>query len=71
LGGARVRRQPSLIELSTLLLQRNVAIVDSAPELVTGQSFPAEYKEPLISLWHDPEVQRCYERGNEAALPEK
>lgn len=54
-----------------MALQRNVAIVDSAPELVTGQSFPAEYKEPLISLWHDPEVQRCFERGNEAALPEK
>lgn len=51
--------------------QRNVAIVDAAPDLARGQSFPIEYMRPLIALWTDPEVQRCYERGNEAALPEK
>lgn len=51
--------------------QKNVAIVDSAPELETGQPFPVQYMQPLLSLWTDPEVQRCYARGNEAALPEK
>ncbi|CDZ96572.1 guanine nucleotide-binding protein alpha-2 subunit [Phaffia rhodozyma] len=50
--------------------RRNVAIIDSAPDLETGQAFPLEYKEPLVSLWNDSEVQRCYERGNEASLPE-
>ncbi|KAL7409655.1 guanine nucleotide binding protein, alpha subunit [Mrakia frigida] len=50
--------------------RRNVAIVDAAPDLQTGQAFPIEYMRPLLSLWTDPEVQRCYERGNEAALPE-
>ncbi|EEB96748.1 hypothetical protein MPER_04066, partial [Moniliophthora perniciosa FA553] len=29
------------------------------------------FYEPLKSLWADPHVQRAWERGNEAALPEK
>jgi hypothetical protein len=36
-----------------------------------GEPFPVEYKEMLLGVWNDPPVKQAYERGNEAALPEK
>lgn len=48
----------------------NVEIVDSARDIGDGEPFPLHYIEPLKSLWVDSNVQRAYERGNEAALPE-
>lgn len=47
-----------------------VTLVEEAQDLRDGQSFPIEYHEPLRKLWEDPNVQKCWERGNEAALPE-
>lgn len=35
------------------------------------QPFSRTYYEPLRALWEDKAIQRTYERGNEAALPEK
>jgi guanine nucleotide-binding protein subunit alpha len=49
----------------------NVEIVDGAMDIGDGEPFPRQYIEPLKALWTDPYVQRAYERGNEAALPEK
>lgn len=49
----------------------NVEIVDSVKDIGDGEAFPTQYIEPLKALWADPNVQRAYERGNEAALPEK
>ena len=48
-----------------------VGMVEDAQDLRDGQPFPIEYHEPLRKLWEDPNVQKCWERGNEAALPEK
>jgi hypothetical protein len=50
--------------------QKFIALVDDAPEIRQGQSFPLEYREPLELLWRDPGVQLAYSRGNEYALPE-
>jgi guanine nucleotide-binding protein subunit alpha len=49
----------------------NVEIVDNAKDVGDGEPFPVQYIEPLKALWVDPNIQRAYERGNEAALPEK
>ena len=49
----------------------HVDLVESAPDLRDGEPFPMMYYEPLKSLWVDPNVQKAWERGNEAALPEK
>ena len=46
-------------------------LVEEAQDLRDGQPFPEEYHEPLQKLWEDPSVQKAWERGNEAALPEK
>lgn len=48
-----------------------VELVDGARDLRDGEAFPTEYHPPLKALWADPNVQKAYERGNEAALPEK
>lgn len=48
-----------------------VEMVDNAKDIGDGEPFPTRYIEPLKVLWADPNVQRAYERGNEAALPEK
>ena len=48
-----------------------VRMVEEAQDLRDGQPFPVEYLEPLRKLWNDPGVQKCWERGNEAAIPEK
>ncbi|KAF8632094.1 hypothetical protein AX15_002048 [Amanita polypyramis BW_CC] len=48
----------------------HVEAIESATDLVAGESFPVRYYEPLKVLWDDPNVQKARERGNEAALPE-
>lgn len=48
----------------------NVDIVDNAKDIGDGEPFPTRLIEPLKALWADTHVQRAYERGNEAALPE-
>jgi len=45
-------------------------MMEDATDLRDGQAFPQEYYDPLRKLWDDPSVQKTWERGNEAALPE-
>jgi guanine nucleotide-binding protein subunit alpha len=47
-----------------------VELVESASDIRDGEPFPHAFYEPLKSLWLDSNVQKAYERGNEAALPE-
>lgn len=47
-----------------------IELVENATDLRDGEPFPLMYYEPLKSLWNDPGVQKAWERGNEAALPE-
>ncbi len=49
----------------------HIDLIENARDLHEGEPFHAEYLEPLKQLWADPGVQRAWERGNEAALPEK
>lgn len=49
----------------------NVELIDNAKDIGDGEPFPTQYIEPLKALWADPNVQKAYDRGNEAALPEK
>lgn len=46
-------------------------IIENARDIRDGEPFPMEFYEPLKSLWADENVQKAWERGNEAALPEK
>lgn len=48
-----------------------LSLIENASDLRDGEPFPMEFYQPLKSLWEDPNVQRAWERGNEAALPEK
>jgi guanine nucleotide-binding protein subunit alpha len=48
-----------------------IELIDNATDLRDGEPFPMMYFEPLKSLWADSGVQKAWERGNEAALPEK
>ncbi|KAI0689200.1 G-protein alpha subunit-domain-containing protein [Cytidiella melzeri] len=41
-----------------------------AQDIRDRQPFPEEYLEPLRRLWEDLSVQKCWERGNKAALPD-
>nr|UYO72602.1 heterotrimeric G protein alpha subunit [Flammulina filiformis] len=47
-----------------------VEIIENARDLRDGEPFPMEFYNPLKSLWEDPNVQKAWARGNEAALPE-
>lgn len=49
----------------------HITLIEEARDLKDGEVFPEEYRQPLESLWTDPNVQKAWERGNEAALPEK
>ncbi|KAF9491609.1 heterotrimeric G-protein alpha subunit, GPA2-like protein [Pleurotus eryngii] len=49
----------------------HVELIEEPVDIRDGDPFPLNYLEPLKSLWSDPNVQRAWERGNEAALPEK
>jgi len=46
-------------------------VVDVSREIRDGEPFPRSYHKPLVTLWTDPNVRKAWERGNEAALPEK
>jgi len=48
----------------------HVELVKGAGDIRDGEPFPVDFLEPLKTLWNDPNVQKAYERGNEAALPE-
>ncbi|KAG6915633.1 hypothetical protein DXG01_010634 [Tephrocybe rancida] len=48
----------------------HVDLIENASDLRDGEPFPLNYYEPLKKLWEDPNVQKAWERGNEAALPE-
>jgi guanine nucleotide-binding protein subunit alpha len=47
-----------------------ISLIEDAQDLRDGEPFPMDYYQPLLSLWTDPNVQRAWVRGNEAALPE-
>ncbi|KAF4623682.1 hypothetical protein D9613_001396 [Agrocybe pediades] len=47
-----------------------VEMIDNARDIRDGEPFPKEYLEPLKALWADPNLQKAWARGNEAALPE-
>jgi guanine nucleotide-binding protein subunit alpha, other len=49
----------------------HVELIESANDLRDGEVFPPHFYEPLKQLWNDRGVQQAWERGNEAALPEK
>ncbi|KAF8868088.1 heterotrimeric G-protein alpha subunit, GPA2-like protein [Mucidula mucida] len=60
-------------DMDLQVLEENVAyvaMVEGAEDLRDGEPFPKEFHQPLKSLWEDPNVQKAYARGNEAALPE-
>ncbi|EIM92063.1 heterotrimeric G protein alpha subunit 4 [Stereum hirsutum FP-91666 SS1] len=47
-----------------------VDMIENAADIRDGEPFPTSFMGPLQSLWSDPMVQKAWERGNEAALPE-
>jgi len=49
----------------------HIELIEGANDLRDGEIFPQHFYEPLRQLWNDAGVQRAWERGNEAALPEK
>jgi guanine nucleotide-binding protein subunit alpha len=52
-------------------LQEYIEMIENAPDLRDGEPFPMTFFDPLKTLWADGNVQKAWERGNEAALPEK
>lgn len=46
-------------------------LIENASDLRDGEPFPPSFYTPLKSLWEDPNIQKAWSRGNEAALPEK
>lgn len=48
-----------------------IDIIRNARDPQPYHPFPRMYYEPFKTLWEDKAIQRTYERGNEAALPEK
>jgi hypothetical protein len=61
-------------DMELKILEENIPHVDlieNANDIGDGEQFPTLYYEPLKSLWEDPNVQKAYQRGNEAALPDK
>lgn len=50
---------------------QHIGLIEGANDLRDGEVFPPAYYQPLSQLWNDKGVQQAWERGNEAALPEK
>lgn len=48
-----------------------IELIEGANDLRDGEIFPRHFYEPLRQLWNDEGVRRAWDRGNEAALPEK
>lgn len=64
----------SMDDMDLKLSEENRAYIDmieNAQDIRDNEPFPVSFYEPLNSLWTDPNVQKAWERGNEAALPEK
>lgn len=49
----------------------HIELIENANDLRDGEVYPRHYYDALRLLWHDKGVQQAWERGNEAALPEK
>ena len=49
----------------------HIELIESANDLRDGEVFPGPFYESLKLLWNDKGVQQAWDRGNEAALPEK
>ena len=49
----------------------HVDLIENASDIRDGEPFPIAYYEPLKALWNDPNICKAYQRGNEAALPDK
>ena len=49
----------------------HLEVIETVADIPSGEPFPMRYYEPLKALWTDPNVEKTWERGNEAALPEK
>lgn len=47
-----------------------IDLIENARDIRDGEPFPEAFYEPLKALWSDPNVQKAWQRGNEAALPE-
>lgn len=47
-----------------------ISLVDNEVPVNSREPFPREYLLALKSLWADPNVQECYSRAYEYALPE-
>ena len=61
-------------DMNLAVSEENAALlplIDEAQDIRDGQPFPMEYLEPLRKLWADTNVQKAWDRGNEAAAPEK
>ncbi|KAI0344010.1 heterotrimeric G protein alpha subunit 4 [Trametopsis cervina] len=50
--------------------QQYVPMIEDAQDIRDGQPFPEDYLEPLRRLWEDENLQKCWKRANEAALPD-
>lgn len=50
--------------------QHYIDFIMNARDLRDREPFPMDYYEPLKSLWQDDIVQKAWQRGNEAALPD-
>jgi len=47
-----------------------VELIENAVDLRDGEAFPTQYYDALKALWDDSGVQKAWDRGNEAAIPE-
>lgn len=64
----------AMVDMELAVSPKNMSyvdMIDDAPDLRDGEPFPAEYEIALRALWEDENVKKAWERGNEAALPEK
>jgi guanine nucleotide-binding protein subunit alpha len=46
-------------------------ILSHAPEIQDRQPYPPEFKDIILAVWNDPDIQAVWQRAAEAALPEK
>ena len=64
----------AMIDMELALSPENMAyidMIDNVPDLGDGDPFPPEYQVALRKLWEDENLKKAWNRGNEAALPEK
>lgn len=64
----------AMVEMGLVVSPENmsyVSMIDDIPDLGDGEPFPPEYQTALRTLWEDENLRKAWNRGNEAALPEK